>query len=1225
MAFSTWETKLTLVVSLLALGLFAPWNLRADLLLLVLGAIASMAVLAIGFLGSSRRLQEHGCARLQSAYVAAPKTWEADTAWFAESSTYHRLSILPSSYIVSDSLDELLRWIVRDFVSSWHGGIGQREYFTNQVDSVIRNALLVAQGSLRGQDVTEALVSRVVPILTRHLKSFSEAERSVRGKKLNKAITESDEIDLAIAKRYNDGKLHIATSLASSDPEVPRQEHLRGLVSRLMPEILPSDIVQSKSTSTLIRELLSRVLLGPILSMIADPDNWNQVLEVYGKTMLQDRKTVRKLRAALDEHASPLHSTPRPQAFPKLSPYDDERKFERFIRAIRLCNSLSDARRFRSEITSQVTRESMQDGQDKAFLKRLETGKKLLDRRVSTLAAAGNRVQAPPSNQDSSNQGPTSLHKTNLVDVLRDASGLSYFMEYMDRQNVVALVQFWIVVDGIRDPLEDAPEGSDPLHVPGQWTSPDRHDIAQIFDTYLSRPELSIPPATHDAVQDFLQAKAQASPEQYGRARNALLRAQKAVLDEMQENYFPSFQRSDLFFKLLASDNPSTKLAETPLRQEDQVASVAPADGDSSLVSSQPFRPLQRSQVNRPVTKSEQVSARAIHGKASLKPDHRLLVTRWPSTDANGLGPLFDDADVDIASDSDTSRRDAQYPADQTRVVEAVEAALNDILTDEFTASEVREKEVSGQISESFLVQEPPSADDLFQPRKSISPTSGKEKPSISSLGLVSASSRIGVFMDDDLFGDEEKFIEDEHADPDDNSEEELRNDIQEAIPGDLGLSEAISALTLDIDRLNAQESVIDTLTRKAELTNHHSELRVLGKSKSSLQREIRRKELQKQQYMVQESDSSLYGRAKVDIKSVMVGSDKDSQEFAFYMVEVSRKAGEHMPAASWVVARRYSEFHTLHQRLRRMYPAVRHLNFPRRRLVMKLQTEFLQRRRILLEEYLQGLLRLPAVCTSRALRAFLSQRPITAKDSVTPREEREDLVSRIYSSVTDGMDEFLGSVPVLDQLSVAGQNILSTATSQVANASIPLSHKAEPSVNIISSRETQTELDAFDNQTVEPLVKPICDLFMEVFELNQSANWLRGRSLIIVLQQLLGGTIERKIRDISKAMVSDDALLKYIAQVKSSLWPQGSFRAQENGRSAAQKSRTRKEASIVLATILPELAGGVVGRANAQAAARRIFAAMNNSQLNTHLAFQLLDEVAAILFPQAKAAGRLR
>lgn len=38
----------------------------------------------------------------------------------------------------------------------------------------------------------------------------------------------------------------------------------------------------------------------------------------------------------------------------------------------------------------------------------------------------------------------------------------------------------------------------------------------------------------------------------------------------------------------------------------------------------------------------------------------------------------------------------------------------------------------------------------------------------------------------------------------------------------------------------------------------------------------------------------------------------------------------------------------------------------------------------------------------------------------------------------------------------------------------------------------------------------PICDLVLAVFELNKKNNWLRRQSIVIILQQVLGGTIER-------------------------------------------------------------------------------------------------------------------
>ena len=154
-----------------------------------------------------------------------------------------------------------------------------------------------------------------------------------------------------------------------------------------------------------------------------------------------------------------------------------------------------------------------------------------------------------------------------------------------------------------------------------------------------------------------------------------------------------------------------------------------------------------------------------------------------------------------------------------------------------------------------------------------------KERPSIASLGLVGGPKTGGVF-NDDLFGDEEeKFLEDEIEDA--TGDAKAEDEIHEAAPGDLGLAEAIDALTADIERLVTQESIVDSLTSKAELTNNAAELRILRKSKSSLQREIQRKELQRQQYIVQESDNSLYGRATVFIQSIMVGTEEDGKEFA--------------------------------------------------------------------------------------------------------------------------------------------------------------------------------------------------------------------------------------------------------------------------------------------------------------------------------------------------------
>jgi sorting nexin-25 len=286
--------------------------------------------------------------------------------------------------------------------------------------------------------------------------------------------------------------------------------------------------------------------------------------------------------------------------------------------------------------------------------------------------------------------------------------------------------------------------------------------------------------------------------------------------------------------------------------------------------------------------------------------------------------------------------------------------------------------------------------------------------------------------------------------------------------------------------------------------------------------------------------------------------------------------------------------------------------------MVMKLQKDFLQKRRAALEAYLQQLLLLPEVCRSRDLRAFLSQQAILPQGEPAADGETKDIVTRIYNSVADGMDDFLGNIAMLDQLSAAGQSLISAATNQLS-----ASEPALATEDAMTAAEAEAELNAFEDRELEPFIKPICDLFLEVFELNKGNNWLRGRAVVVVLHQLLGGTIERKVREGAKSLAQDDSLLRYITLARDALWPGGVLRAPAV-RTPSQKSKSRTEASFMLAALIPDLAGNVVGRANAQAAARRIFATLNNPRLNMHLVFSILDEIVLVLFGGADA-GRVR
>ncbi|KAL2144808.1 hypothetical protein VTI28DRAFT_8470 [Corynascus sepedonium] len=1257
----------------------------------VLLTVAGLFALVLLTSRGPRHHQRLQIRRPRAPAFLAPEAWNTEVAALRHRQAYTKTPLCPESPRLSAAIDEVLGYIIRDFIQSWYSTISKNPVFPDEVDKAIRCALLRIRDRLQGLDLAEVLTTRLVPIMTEHFRNFYDAERSVRGRKLNRSVTETEELDLAIASKYKEGKLHPAASLAFSDTKTIQQDYLRQTMSRILPIVLPENMLASRAVSILVREITSCAVMFPVMQMLSDPDTWNRLMENYGRAMLQDRSTVRRLRAALDQHASPAPKAGKPVAFPRLTPGDNERRFEKFIRAIRKVNNLSDARRFRSEVASQLKKDSQQENADQVYLRRLDLGKRMLDQRVQHLAAGGGR-RALQQTAELAVPSESRLQHASLVELLRDPSTLSYFMEYMDRQDLMPLVQFWLVVDGFRNPLEDdGPEGEElPLQLP-PWTESDRLDLAQIDAAYLSKSELKVPASSKLIIQEFLKAGKRATPEQYYRARREILRAQSAVLEEMRVKHLQNFKQSDLFFKALAAEEASkrTALANAVSR------SGSPLPRSTTHTSSKPtpvarLGPrLQAGPTNRRAGSTPDLKALSTNGGNDLDSRRALGESHSPP-------PLFDDDEIgdDTLADSMASLDqdvNATSPMPDTKVVQAMEQALNNILEESqpATAEDLRASLFGDNDAGSSIfsplddgpkhtasptpasrsnrgsvdltrssgnsldlprpTEQSKSSRESLEPRHSGDftrssrgtldvdrPARGQEKPSLASLGLVSAASRIGVFVDDDLFGDEGRYLSDEPSDLEDDTNADDADAVHEAAPGDLGLAEAITALTNDIDKLVAQEAVVDSLLRKAELTNNTAELRVLRKSKASLQREIRRKELQRQQYVIQESDNSLYGRSTIKIKSIRLGREEDGKEVAFYVIEVSRNAGERMPAATWVVTRRYSEFLELHQKLRSRYPSVRNLDFPRRRVVMKLQSEFLQKRRVALEKYLSELLLLPDVCRSRDLRAFLSQSVIhpTHDDAAN---SKKDMITRLYDSVADGMEDILGSIPVLDQLSLAGQSLIAAATSQLGN--IPLSALAEGDAAAASAEggvmmnaaEAEAELNAFEeskDQEMEPFVKPICDIFLEVFELNRGNNWLRGRAVVIVLHQLLGGTIERKLRENVRLLVQEeDALLRYVGLLKDALWPdvgggdgEGSAAGNTNNkekvlRTEVEKARTRTEAGLMLATLVPDLVGSVVGRVNAQAASRRVFAAFNNARLNAHLAFTLLDEIVDVLF----------
>lgn len=111
---------------------------------------------------------------------------------------------------------------------------------------------------------------------------------ALRGAGLERRLTQSEELDLLLASRYagkGAAKLHPAIeNLSTTFTRQNEELHLRRLVDRVLPYVLPEAEAGSQALKIVVRELIACTVLYPVMDMISDPDFWNRTIDQVVRT-----------------------------------------------------------------------------------------------------------------------------------------------------------------------------------------------------------------------------------------------------------------------------------------------------------------------------------------------------------------------------------------------------------------------------------------------------------------------------------------------------------------------------------------------------------------------------------------------------------------------------------------------------------------------------------------------------------------------------------------------------------------------------------------------------------------------------------------------------------------------------------------------------------------------------------------------------------------------------
>ena len=521
-------------------------------------------------------------------------------------------------------------------------------------------------------------------------------------------------------------------------------------------------------------------------------------------------------------------------------------------------------------------------------------------------------------------------NRLSLRDVLTTPTSLSYFMEFMDRRSRSLLIQFWLTVESFKNPLEavDSDSSGDDDDEPIQHSETVKEDIAMVNDLYFSspapHPALSIISAKHiNAIRVFALDENTPTPGAERKVKRNVMLAQRQVERDM-EGDFEDFQRSPLWFRVIG-DAESNNATNASVTNSPVIPDSGPSPFNAVRGRDSPDPSLRASRTNRsPIMINPPLTARSeslpalnavLTDREPLSPSRAiqssldLLMSSTENTTDSSRAPLFDESE---------DARGGRIDDAQAQRMEAIQAALTDIIAFDNEESNLSRAETPDE-----------ATSDRGSGFPSVRRPDGRRQPN----------------------SDEEQDAEEEAHDEHDSN---ATTALPLAGPGDLQLTYEISRLGEKLNNLRTQDTMLDRLINKADLTGDNQELRLLRKSKSALNREIRELSFQKTQYELQESANRLVSdRTKLAIVNSTVG-EEGGKNVVRYIVEVQQLAIDGSFATGWVVARRYNEFLQTHNRLRDKYALVRGLDFPGKRIVTGLSGHFVDTRRAALEKYMQ-------------------------------------------------------------------------------------------------------------------------------------------------------------------------------------------------------------------------------------------------------------------------------
>ncbi|KAI9091140.1 PXA domain-containing protein [Phlyctochytrium arcticum] len=1180
--------------------------------------------------------------------------WRTGLAQHAKEQERFEAPPLVSHEGIQSIIDDMLYFVQRDYIQAWyHNAISRDLGFINSSNQVLHDVVATLVERVVKWDVTQFVTSKALPILTAHISEYRLAERAMKSK-LRGGGTQQ-QVELALVGAYRAGHLHPATSAEAAPTLGLERAYLRQVVAKLLPLLGKTPLARreldSKIVTTLVREILACKILQPVIEMLSDADFWNKAMElVADKMAVQDQSLVHDIREVLDtqkQAAQGLFSTGRnTMGWSATGGSDEEatfdlprmQTFDEFIKQIKGCNNLPEALSIRDMILGELSKKQseisdfrpsdivhgVRVADTRVYINRLQVALRRVDKRIVGIESRVGRKLSTGSRSPrwrSSGKGEKlqPAPRMSLRAMLEDPMALSFLTEFMDQEGRMGYLQVWVVIDGFKGTQGDSKfndSAEETLHVEdlpsADWTSV-LDDIRSVtlkcFGPDATSPTLIAFPTglrnKIDALVTTVQHEVNIDAHGTKSALQTLLAVQNHAFSVMERRDYPKFCSSGLYLQFLASIREGEV---SPIRGKEQKDRFLPSNKsgsakvDAYTSEKSPSRTSMES-ANSSVATGATSSPRKLNRFDSflrkLSSDNLAVLPGKPGNDNKSLRtPSREDLDSECST------------------------SVEGLATKETVA------DFEGIHNGELLAR---NEDDLM--------SSSDENDGFPVIPGTDVAERkvIGSGTPNNIPHDSSKSQAQLH------SSDVATTDILNA----LGSPAHLTAVHARIQRLMREESDVAQHIKQVEREDAPSdrlrELELMRLGLASLLRQAIEEQKKLEEEEMHTFISPERTRVSIDGTRTLLA---DGKEFSAYIIHVAvyPPTATLTPQRQWVLTRRYSEFLALHRILRVRYPAIQRLDFPKKVIkgILKLKKELVDQRRNGLEAYLKQILQDREVCESMEVRRFLCEEQILAvlvpKYPPLPTgnppglsKGKLSLVKSLFQGGEGGFE------PAFRRRSGEGSGYVSEeartpeALARSARASVvtqEMSDEEDGAKSLKSSNDrlaldlsrVSKTVDSPSTATTLPFSpEPLSSTLSVLFDLREKNNWLRRQAVGLVLQQVFGGAVERRVNEWLDWLVGAENVQFYLGFVRETLWPGISLPTPSAPapRTSKDIQRTAQAAHAKILALIPDLLGNMVGRKNAKRGAQRLWSVFQYRRLNQQIAYTLLDAILEEVMPE--------